>query len=137
MAVMGVPLLMPCSMNRLVKSSRWRNVPLLTSSSVPASRGSSGGEADPESFGFAGPAFAFGFGDAGVEVVADLLQAVPLGGVDSQEWASDARLTEMILSWDWSLPLRLTSLTVIRDLYGTWQPGVSPHGSGWPGRGDE
>jgi hypothetical protein len=40
-----------------------------------------GGEADLESFGFAGPAFAFGFGDAGVEVVADLLQAVALGGV--------------------------------------------------------
>jgi hypothetical protein len=31
-----------------------------------------GGEADLESFGFSGPAFAFGFGDAGVEVVADL-----------------------------------------------------------------
>ena len=52
-----------------------------------------GGEADLESFGFAGPAFAFGFGDAGVEVVADLLQAVALGGVDSQEWAPDACLT--------------------------------------------
>ncbi len=63
-----------------------------------------GGEADLESFGFAGPAFAFGFGDAGVEVVADLLQAVALGGVDSQEWASDAGLTEMILSWNASLP---------------------------------
>ena len=48
------------------------------------------GEADLESFGFAGPAFAFGFGDAGVEVVADLLQSVPLGGVDAQEWAADA-----------------------------------------------
>jgi len=30
------------------------------------------GEADLESFGFSGPAFAFGFGDAGVEVVADV-----------------------------------------------------------------
>ena len=49
-----------------------------------------GGEADLESFGFAGPAFAFGFGDAGVEVVADLLEAVPLGGVDAEEGASDA-----------------------------------------------
>jgi hypothetical protein len=39
-----------------------------------------GGEADLESFGFSGPAFAFGVGDAGVEVVADLLQAVALGG---------------------------------------------------------
>ena len=49
-----------------------------------------GGEADLESFGFAGPAFAFGFGDAGAEVVADLLQAVPLGRVDAEHGASDA-----------------------------------------------
>jgi hypothetical protein len=53
------------------------------------------GEADLESFGFAGPAFAFGFGDAGQEVVADLLEAVPLCGVDSEEGASDAPLTEL------------------------------------------
>ena len=49
-----------------------------------------GVEADAESFGFAGPAFTFGFGDAGQEVVADLLEAVPLGGVDAEERASDA-----------------------------------------------
>ena len=49
-----------------------------------------GGEADLESFGFAGPAFALCFGDAGQEVVADLFEAVPLCGVDSQEGASDA-----------------------------------------------
>ena len=30
------------------------------------------GQADLESFDLAGPAFALGFGDAGVEVVADL-----------------------------------------------------------------
>ena len=42
-----------------------------------------GVEADLESFGFAGPAFAFGFGDAGQEVVADFLKAVALGGVDA------------------------------------------------------
>jgi hypothetical protein len=54
-----------------------------------------GGEADLESFGFAGPAFAFGFGDAGVEVVADLFQAVALGGVDAQEGAPDDPLTEL------------------------------------------
>jgi hypothetical protein len=54
-----------------------------------------GGEADFESFGFAGPAFAFGFGDAGAEVVADLLQAVALGGVDAQEGAPDVPLTEL------------------------------------------
>ena len=43
------------------------------------------GEADLESFGFAGPAFTFGFGDAGQEIVADLLEAWPLGGVDPEE----------------------------------------------------
>ena len=48
------------------------------------------GEADAESFGFAGPAFAFGFGDAGGQVVADVDQTVPLVGVDSQQWAADA-----------------------------------------------
>jgi hypothetical protein len=41
-----------------------------------------GVEADLEAFGFAGPAFAFGFGDAGQEVVADVFEAVALGGVD-------------------------------------------------------
>jgi hypothetical protein len=49
-----------------------------------------GVEADAESFGFSGPAFSFGFGDAGVEVVADLYEAVALGGVDPQERAPDA-----------------------------------------------
>jgi len=34
-----------------------------------------GVEADAESFGFAGPAFSFGFSDAGVEVVADFFKA--------------------------------------------------------------
>jgi len=63
-----------------------------------------GVEADSESFGFAGPAFAFCLGDAGLEVVADFFEAAPLGGVDAQERAPDAGLTEMILSWDWSLP---------------------------------
>jgi hypothetical protein len=42
-----------------------------------------GGEADLESLGFEGLAFAFRFGDAGMEVVADFFEAVPLGGVDS------------------------------------------------------
>ena len=54
-----------------------------------------GGEADAESFGFAGPAFALCFGDAGQEVVADLLEAVALGGVDSQERAADAGFSEL------------------------------------------
>ena len=44
-----------------------------------------GGEADPESLGFAGPAFAFGLGDAGQEVVADILQPIFLGGVSPEE----------------------------------------------------
>ena len=39
MVAIGVPPLMPQVMNRGVKSSRCRNVPLLMSSSVPASRG--------------------------------------------------------------------------------------------------
>ena len=41
-----------------------------------------GVEADLKSFGFAGPAFALGFGDAGEEVVADAFKAAALGGVD-------------------------------------------------------
>jgi hypothetical protein len=48
------------------------------------------GEADLESFDFAEPAFVFGFGDAGVEVAADLLQPLSLRWVWSQERASDA-----------------------------------------------
>jgi hypothetical protein len=39
MAAIGMPPLVPCSMNRLVKSSRCKNVWLLMSSSVPASSG--------------------------------------------------------------------------------------------------
>jgi hypothetical protein len=39
------------------------------------------GEADLQSFGFAEPTVGLGFGDAGGEVVADLGEAVPGGGV--------------------------------------------------------
>jgi hypothetical protein len=39
MAAIGVPPLVPLVMNLLAKSSRCRNVPLLMSSSVPASSG--------------------------------------------------------------------------------------------------
>ena len=53
------------------------------------------GETDAESFGFADPAFAFGFGDAGDEVVADLFEAGPGGGVGTQQWATEAPLTEL------------------------------------------
>jgi hypothetical protein len=50
------------------------------------------GEADPESLDLAGPAFAFGLGDAVVQVVADLLESAALGGVRPQERAPDARV---------------------------------------------
>ena len=139
-AAMGVLQVVPCWMNRLVKSSRCRKVSLLISRATPASTGQKpaaqarsaaarsltstrvsggcqggggdvavgghakadgfgpagggqvalgelvvgGGEADLESLGFTGPAFALGFGDAGQEVVADFFEAVPLGGVDSE-----------------------------------------------------
>jgi len=53
------------------------------------------GEADLESFGFAEPAFAVGFGDAGGEVVADLGDAVALGGVGPVQGAPEAPLTEL------------------------------------------
>jgi hypothetical protein len=56
-----------------------------------------GGEADPQALGFAGPAFALGFADAGGQVVADLCQPWPLGRVGPQQRAADAGLTEMIL----------------------------------------
>ena len=49
-----------------------------------------GGEADLESLGFTGPAFALGFGDAVQEVVADFFEPAALGGVDPQEGAPDA-----------------------------------------------
>ncbi len=55
------------------------------------------GEADFEAFGFAGPAFAFGFSDAGDEVVADLGEAGLLGGIGPVQGAAQAGLTEMIL----------------------------------------
>src|SRR5215469_14670267 len=48
------------------------------------------GEADFEAFGFAGPAFTFGFGDAGDEVVADLGDPGPLGGVGPVQGAAQA-----------------------------------------------
>jgi hypothetical protein len=48
------------------------------------------GEADRESFGFAEPAFAVGFGDTGDQVVADLGDAVLLGGVGPVQGASQA-----------------------------------------------
>jgi hypothetical protein len=52
--------------------------------------GGGGGEADFESFGFAGPAVLMGFGDAVLQVVADAGEAGPLGWVGPQEGAVDA-----------------------------------------------
>ena len=54
-----------------------------------------GGEADLQALGFAGPAFALGFADAGDQVVADLGQPWPLGGVGPQQRAADVPLTEL------------------------------------------
>ena len=48
------------------------------------------GEADLEALDLAEPAFAFGLGDAGVQVVADLLEPASLRGVRPQERAPDA-----------------------------------------------
>jgi len=47
------------------------------------------GKADLQSLGLAGPALAVGLGDAGEQVVADVLKPAPLGGVDPQERAPD------------------------------------------------
>jgi hypothetical protein len=77
------------------------------------------GEADSESFGFAGPAFAFGLGDAGAEVVADLLQAASLGGVDAQERAPDVPLTELTTMFQQFMAcFRLLALACPRDRIG-------------------
>jgi hypothetical protein len=43
------------------------------------------GEADLEALDLAEPAFAFGFGDAVVQVVPDFFETGPLGGVRPQE----------------------------------------------------
>ncbi|MGH3224521.1 MAG: hypothetical protein ACRDPY_38545 [Streptosporangiaceae bacterium] len=56
------------------------------------------GEADLESFGFAEPSFAEGFGDSDGEVVADLDQAGPPGLIRAEQGAAQAALTEMILA---------------------------------------
>jgi len=52
--------------------------------------GGGGGEADFESFGFAGPGVLLGLGDAVAQVVADAGEAGPLGWVGPQEGAADA-----------------------------------------------
>lgn len=52
-------------------------------------------QADLETFDFAEPAFRLGLGDAGDQVVADLGKPCPLGGVRSEEGASDVSLSEL------------------------------------------
>lgn len=47
-----------------------------------------GGEADFKSFDLTEPALLFSFGDADEKVVADLADAVALGGVDAQQRAA-------------------------------------------------
>ncbi len=54
-----------------------------------------GGKADLQALGFASPAFALGFADAGGQVVADLGQPWLLGGVGPQQRAADVPLTEL------------------------------------------
>ena len=58
------------------------------------------GETDLESFGFAVPAFALGFGDPSDQVVVDLGDAGTLGGRGPVRAAAQAALSEMILIWD-------------------------------------
>jgi hypothetical protein len=50
------------------------------------------GEADREPLDLAEPASAFGLGDPGEQVVADLRQPVALGGVWPKHWALDTRM---------------------------------------------
>jgi hypothetical protein len=68
------------------------------------------GEADFEALGFAGPAFALGFGDAGEEVAADLGDAGPLGGIGPVQGAAQVPLTELTRARAWPSPgqLRVT-----------------------------
>jgi hypothetical protein len=54
-------------------------------------------ETDLEAFGFSVPSFAFRFGDACEEVIADVFESRALGWVGTQHRAADAGLTEMIL----------------------------------------
>jgi hypothetical protein len=76
-------------------------------------------EADLESLHFTEPAFAFGLGDAVEQVGADLLEAVPLGGVRPQERAPDAPLTELtVMFQQFTARFRSLALTCPRDRIG-------------------
>lgn len=56
------------------------------------------GEADLESLDFTQPAFAFGFGNAGDEVVADVDEPCPLGRIRSEERSSDTSFSELAIA---------------------------------------
>jgi hypothetical protein len=78
-----------------------------------------GGEADPQALGFAGPAFALGFADAGGQVAADLCQPWPLGRVGPQQRAADAPLTELdTMFQQFMAGFRLLALICPRDRIG-------------------
>jgi hypothetical protein len=70
------------------------------------------GEADLEALDLAEPAFAFGLGDAVVQVGPDLLEPGSLGGVRPQERAPDARIRCPLLRID---PAQRHRLEDIRD----------------------
>jgi len=77
------------------------------------------GEADLQSFGFAGPALASGFGDAVVQVGPDLLEPGALGWVWPQERAADAPLTELTpIFQQFMAAFRLPALICPRDRIG-------------------
>ena len=57
--------------------------------------GAGAGEADLEALGLAVPAVGFGFGDAGDEVVADLFEARPGGGIGSQQRAAQTAFSAL------------------------------------------
>ena len=56
--------------------------------SIWASLAFGAGEADLEALDLAVPAVGFGFGDAGEQVVADLFQSRPCGGIRAQQRAA-------------------------------------------------
>jgi hypothetical protein len=56
------------------------------------------GQADLQSFDFAQPSFPFGLDNSGLEVVADLNQAVALSWVGPKKAAPDARFSELRVS---------------------------------------
>jgi hypothetical protein len=92
---------------------RCRAVPIWAIlSSVPA-------RADLEALDLAGPALAFGLGDAVAQVVPDFLEPALLGGVRPQERASDAPLTELTTMFQQFMAgFRLSALTCPRDRIG-------------------